>query len=208
MAVDTPEALSDFNYELPTLYQQVTHQTKYARWNEDKNRRETWVETVDRYMDFIQEHLTENFHPLSNEDFEACRKAILRLDVLPSMRALMTAGPALKRDNAAAYNCAYLVINRPHAFDEALYLLCCGTGVGFSVERQYIKQLPEIAEEFFQSETTIVVGDSKIGWAKAFRELVGMLYGGQIPKIDTSKVRSCWRTPEDLWRSSFRPWPT
>ena len=117
------------------------------------------------------------------------RDAIIGLETCPSMRTLMTAGVALERDNVAGYNCSYLAVDNLKAFDEAMYVLMCGTGVGFSVERQYINQLPELAEEFYETDTTITVADSKIGWAKAYRELLSMLVNGQIPKWDVSKVR-------------------
>lgn len=175
--------------ELPTLYQQQIHQDKYARWLDDEGRRETWEETVDRFVSFIKEHLATNYTPLSETDYSIIRNAILSQDVLPSMRALMTAGPALLKHNVAAYNCAYLEVDRIAAFDEALYILCCGTGVGFSVERQVIARLPEVPEALHPTDTTIVVADSKIGWARAYRELLSLLWSGQIPKTDTTKVR-------------------
>lgn len=188
------EALSDFEDEttenfLPTLYQQQIHQSKYARWNPEKGRRETWPETVDRYMEFVQEHLTTNYKPLSTDDYLELRTAILNTEILPSMRALMTAGRALERDNVAGYNCAFLFINRPHAFDEALYILCCGTGVGYSVERQEVKKLPTVPDKLYPTPSTIIVQDSKIGWATAYRELISMLYAGKLPQWDISNVR-------------------
>ena len=169
---------------LPTEYQDYIHLSRYARWRPEDNRRETWEETVDRYLNFwINRKQLEPFHA------EELRKAILNLEVMPSMRALMTAGKALDRDNVAGFNCSYLAINRVRAFDELMYVLMCGTGVGFSVERQHISKLPEIAEEFHDSGTVISVADSKIGWASAYKELIGLLYSGQIPKWDMSKVR-------------------
>lgn len=174
---------------LPTLYQQQIHKTRYARWREELGRRETWGETVERYLhtvviDRAGELGTRVDIPLEQE----LQEAILGLEVMPSMRAMMTAGPAMQRDNVAAYNCAYLKVNRVEAFDEAMYILMCGTGVGFSVERQYVNELPEVPE-LFPSDTTIIVRDSKIGWAKAYRELLKLLYAGSIPNIDTSRVR-------------------
>jgi ribonucleoside-diphosphate reductase alpha chain len=174
---------------LPTLYQQQIHQAKYARWRDDLGRREAWPETVDRYVQFFIEHTLENLQPLEEIDWYEIRSSILSLDVLPSMRALMTAGPALKRDHVAGYNCAFLAIDRPHAFDEALYILCCGTGVGFSVETQNVSKLPSVPEQLYTSDSTIVVPDSKIGWATSLRQLLGMLYAGIIPQYDLSKVR-------------------
>jgi ribonucleoside-triphosphate reductase len=175
---------------LPTLYQQFIHLSRYSRWLPEKGRRETWEETVDRYFTFFDGHLSENHKfTISPELREELRRAVLDLEIMPSMRCLMTAGEALKRDNIAGYNCSYLHINRIRAFDELLYILMCGTGVGFSVERQFVDKLPTIAEDFSDTDTTIVVADSKQGWAKAFRELVSLLVVGQVPKWDLSKVR-------------------
>lgn len=175
---------------LPTDYQTFIHQSKYARWLEEDGRRETWVETVERYMCFMDWHLLENHnYTIPKKLRKELKDGILTLKVMPSMRALMTAGPALEIDNICGYNCAYLPIDSPRAFDEALYVAMCGTGVGFSVERQLINKLPEINEHFENSDTTIVVADSKAGWARGLRELISMLYAGQIPKWDLSKLR-------------------
>ena len=175
---------------LPTLYQQFIHLSRYSRWLPEKGRRETWQETVDRYFDFFDGHLMEyHKYSLPQEIREELRQAVLNLEVMPSMRCLMTAGDALRRDNIAGYNCSYAHINRVRAFDEILYVLMCGTGVGFSVERQFVEKLPTIAEEFSDTDTTIVVADSKQGWAKAFRELISLLLVGQVPKWDLSKIR-------------------
>ena len=175
---------------LPTLYQQFIHLSRYSRWLPEKGRRETWEETVDRYFNFFDWHLKEyHNYSLPQETREELRTAVLNLEIMPSMRCLMTAGEALKRDNIAGYNCSYLHVNRIRAFDEILYVLMCGTGVGFSVERQFVDKLPTIAEEFSDTDTTIVVADSKQGWAKAFRELISLLLVGQVPKWDLSKVR-------------------
>jgi len=175
---------------LPTLYQDFIHLSRYSRWLDKEKRRETWEETVQRYFNFFREHLKKNQNYDLPKDLETeLFNAILNLEVMPSMRALMTAGEALERDNTAGYNCSYVAVNRVRAFDEILYILMCGTGVGFSVERQYVEKLPTIAEEFTPSETTIVVQDSKAGWAKAYKELVSLLIGGQVPKWDLSKVR-------------------
>ena len=165
-------------------YQQYIHKSRYARYLPEEQRRETWAETVDRYLGFWvkQEKLTE-------KEASELHSEIHSLDVMPSMRALMTAGEALERDNVAGFNCSYLPIDHPKAFDEMMYVLMCGTGVGFSVERQYITKLPEVAEEFHATDTVIHVADSKIGWAKAYRELIAMLFTGQIPKWDVSGVR-------------------
>ena len=179
---------------LPTDYQNFIATSRYARWLDDEQRRETWEETVDRYINYIthkeetMDTLRENTSMWSTMKNEL-RNAITRLDVMPSMRALMTAGPALERDNTAGYNCSYLTVDDPKSFDEAMYILLCGTGVGFSVERQYVNKLPEVPEHLYNSDTCIVVKDSKEGWAKAFRMLVALLYAGEIPTWDVSKVR-------------------
>ena len=163
------------------VYQQWIHKTRYARYLEEFQRRENWGETVRRYTGFFEDRLD-----LKLTEFG---RAILDLDVMPSMRCLMTAGKALERDACAGYNCSYLPIDSPRAFDEIMYILMCGTGVGFSVERQYINQLPDVAEEFHDTDTVIVVRDSKIGWATAVREMISLLYSGRIPKWDLSRVR-------------------
>ena len=178
------------NGKLPTKYQEFIHLSRYSRWLPKEGRRETWRETVTRYFDFFQEHLKESCnYKLDSKLREELEDAVIHLDVMPSMRCLMTAGEALRRENIAGYNCSYVAVDRPQAFDEILYVLMNGTGVGFSVERQFVSKLPDVAEEFHPSDTTIVVQDSKMGWAKAFKELVAMLYHGQIPKWDLSKVR-------------------
>ena len=177
--------------QLPTLYQSFIHLSRYSRWMEDKGRRETWAETVSRYFDFFEGHLKDNTKwKLDKNSRSEIEQAVLDLQVMPSMRALMTAGEALKRDNVAGYNCSYVACNRVRSFDEILYILMCGTGVGFSVEREHVNRLPTIAEEFEESDTTIVVQDSKMGWAKAYKELFSLLIGGQVPRWDTSKVRA------------------
>lgn len=168
-------------------YQTYIHQSRYARWNEKKKRRETWEETVDRYIDFFSEKIEDN--KLREETMSSLKNKILNLDIMPSMRAMMTAGKALEKDNVAGYNCSFIIVDDPRAFDEAMYISMCGTGVGFSVERQFINEMPEIADEFYPSGTIIKVKDSKIGWATAFRELISLLYIGKIPTWDTSEVR-------------------
>ena len=170
------------------IYQQFIHKSRYARWLADENRRETWEETVKRYFDFFEEHLKGKTGVKSSR--KELEQAVLNMDIMPSMRSLMTAGEALQRDNVAGYNCAYLAVNRPRAFDECLFILMCGTGVGFSVERREVEKLPEVPDELFDTDTTLHVADSKIGWAKAYKELIHMLYSGQIPKWDMSKVRA------------------
>ena len=178
------------NNYLPTTYQEFIHLSRYSRWLPEKERRETWDETVARYFDFFTEHLKETVDfTLTKKLRDELEQAVLGLRVMPSMRCIMTAGEALKRENIAGYNCSYVAVDRPQAFDEILYVLMNGTGVGFSVERQYVSQLPTIADEFHMTDTTITVADSKLGWAKALKELIGMLYIGQIPRWDLSKVR-------------------
>ena len=180
----------DDNGSISDPYRNFIHVSRYSRWLEDKNRRETWVETVDRYMNFIKGHLVKNYNYDENDiKFAKVRDAIINHKVMPSMRSVMTAGPALERDNIAAYNCSFIAVDSLRAFDEAMYILMNGTGVGFSVEQKYVANLPVIAEELFQSNTTIVVEDSKLGWAKAYKELIGLLTMGQIPEWDMSKVR-------------------
>ena len=169
---------------LPTQYQQFIALSRYARWLPDEGRRETWSETVDRYVDNVVSRKVDD-QVVVNQ----IREAILSLSVMPSMRMMMTAGPALDRDNTSGYNCAYMAVDDMKAFDEAMMILLCGTGVGFSVERQHIAKLPEVPDQMFDSEDTIVVHDSKEGWAKSYRKLVAMLYSGEAPRWDVSKVR-------------------
>jgi len=163
-------------------YQEYIHKSRYARYLPSEERRETWKETITRYIKYWGDKLNDD------ERVEIF-KAIHDLEVMPSMRALMTAGEALDRDNMAGFNCSYLAIDSPRCFDEMMYVLMCGTGVGYSVEEQYVSKLPEIAEDFHATDTVIHVPDSKVGWAKSFRELVSLLYSGQIPEWDTSRVR-------------------
>jgi ribonucleoside-triphosphate reductase len=170
-----------------TPYSTYIAKSRYSRFLPTENRREHWHETVKRYFDFMEKHLQTNYaHQMDREPLE---QAVLNLQVMPSMRALMTAGRALERDNTAGYNCSYLPIDDPKAFDEAMYILLCGTGVGFSVEHKYVDKLPEVPDQLFDSQTTIVVADSKEGWAKALRQLIALLYSGEVPKWDLSKVR-------------------
>ena len=174
---------------LPTQYQEYIHLSRYSRWLEDEGRRESWEETVTRYYDFFEEHLEEQHGFKLNGERKELEEATLNLEVMPSMRSIMTAGPALKRDNIAGYNCSYIAIDRITAFDEVLYILMNGTGVGFSVERQHVQQLPTVADEFHPSDTCIKVADSRTGWAKSLKELIANLYAGMIPTWDTSSVR-------------------
>ena len=165
-------------------YQEFIHKSRYARWLPEEGRRERWDETVNRYVDFWKER-----GQINEKTALQLFNAIHNLEVMPSMRCMMTAGEALDKDNVAGFNCSYLHIDSPRSFDELMYVLMCGTGVGFSVERNFITKLPVIAESFHETDSTIVVADSKIGWASAFRELIAMLYAGKIPKWDMHKVR-------------------
>ena len=169
----------------PTDYQEFIHQSRYARWLDEVGRRENWSETVERYMLNVVSKVIAITDPAYNK----IKQAILNLEVMPSMRSLMTAGPALDRDNTSGYNCSYLPVDDPRAFDEAMFILLCGTGVGFSVERQYISGLPSVPDRLFASENIIVVEDSKEGWATSLREVIESLYNGYVPKWDISKVR-------------------
>ena len=176
---------------LPTNYQSFIHMSRYSRWLEEEQRRETWEETIDRYLSFMANHLKENYsYSLFGKELGELRDAMLSLKVLGSMRALMTAGPALARENVAGYNCSYLPVDSPRSFDECLYILMNGTGVGFSVERQYIAKLPTIPDqEFEETDDVVSVTDSKEGWARGLRDLISLLYTNRVPKIDTSKIR-------------------
>ena len=175
---------------IPTDYQSFIHQSRYSRWLEEEGRRETWEETVTRLLDFYKDFLKNNHgYSIPEELYTDLYVAIVTMQVMPSMRAMMTAGPALERNHIAAYNCSYLPVDSPRSFDECLYILMHGTGVGFSVERQFINQLPNIPDQFESSETCIVVQDSKEGWFRAFKELINLLYAGQLPQWDMSKIR-------------------
>ena len=175
---------------LPTPYQEYIHLSRYSRFDYEKNRRETWEETVDRYFNFFKEHLFDacEFKP-TPQIVTTLKNAILNLEIMPSMRCLMTAGEALKRENVAGYNCSYIAIDGFRSFDELLYVLMNGTGVGFSVERQFVQNIPVINDEFHDTDTVIIVSDSKLGWAKAVKELIYLLAAGQIPKWNLSRVR-------------------
>lgn len=171
-------------------YQSFIYKSRYARWLEDKGRRENWDETIERYLNFMDNHLqTKHDYSIPDGLKSELFDEIYTLGTMPSMRAMMTAGPALERDNTAGYNCSYLVIDDPKAFDEAMFILMCGAGVGFSVERQYVQKLPEIPDRLFDSDTTVVVKDSKEGWAKGYRQLISLLYSGEIPRWDVSRLR-------------------
>ena len=175
---------------LPTTYQQFIHKSRYARWLEDEQRREDWHETVDRYVNFMVNQVRgKHDYKLSKKDEDDIREAILNLEIMPSMRAMMTSGAALARDNIAGYNCSYIPVDSPRSFDECMYILMCGTGVGFSVERENVDKLPVVSDAMHSTDTIIKVGDSKPGWAKSLRELIALLYAGQIPTWDLSAVR-------------------
>jgi ribonucleoside-triphosphate reductase len=178
------------NNYLPTDYQNFIALSRYARWKEDEQRRETWTETVSRYFDYLSKHLEKKHgYKLACQLKSDLEEAVLNQDIMPSMRALMTAGPALDRCHVGGYNCSYVPVDSPRAFDETMYILMCGTGVGFSVERHHVEKLPIVNESFHETDTVIKVGDSRPGWAKSLRELISLLYAGQIPKWDTSEVR-------------------
>jgi ribonucleoside-diphosphate reductase alpha chain len=164
--------------------------SRYSRWLEDEARRETWEETVGRYFEFMKNHMATNYPGVvKDRTWKRLEGAVLNHEIVPSMRALMTAGPALERENLAQYNCSFVAVDDVRAFDEALYILMCGVGLGFSVEAQYVSQLPTVNEHFEHTGSTIVVQDSKAGWARSYRELIALLYQGQIPRIDVTQVR-------------------
>jgi ribonucleoside-triphosphate reductase len=176
--------------KLPTQYQEYIHLSRYSRWLPEQKRREEWHETVSRYFNFFEEHLQENCsYKIPKKLRTELEKAVLNLEVMPSMRCLMTAGPALKKENIAGYNCAYTAIDSTRAFDEILYILMNGTGVGFSVESRHVEQLPVVPSGLYPTDTIIRVRDSKLGWAKAFKELTSLLWSGLIPSWDLSAVR-------------------
>jgi len=184
------EGNKKLNKKLPTVYQQFIHKSRYARWLPEEKRREEWHETVSRYFDFFEKQIEKNCkYKIDKKTREYLENKVLNLEVMPSMRALMTAGPALEKENIAGYNCSYVPVDHPKAFDEILYVLMCGTGVGFSVEKKYTEHLPSVADDFHDTESVVVVRDSKLGWAKAFREVITLLYAGQIPRWDISNVR-------------------
>jgi ribonucleoside-triphosphate reductase len=179
------------NNMLPTPYQQFIHKSRYARWIEDEERREDWHETVYRYTNFMTNYVKDKHNfDIPKKDLSEIHDAILGLEVMPSMRAMMTSGAALERDNVCGYNCSYIPVDSPRSFDECMYILMCGTGVGFSVERSNVDKMPVISDAMNDSETVIKVADSKPGWAKAYRELIALLYAGQIPTWDVSEVRA------------------
>lgn len=176
----------------PTIFESFIYKSRYARWIEDEKRRENWDETVTRLTNYYMKEVAKRGQKVYDDMLpvmSAVEEAIYNLEVMPSMRAMMTAGPALDRCHVSAYNCAYLPVDSPRSFDEAMYILMCGTGVGFSVENKYVNQLPRISEEFTPTDTVITVADSKEGWARALRELISLLIAGQVPGWDVSRVR-------------------
>ena len=170
---------------LPTIYQDFIHISRYARYSDELKRRETWDETVGRYIDYFKKRTNNN----KKIPWEDLRTAILSLEVMPSMRCLMSAGEALDKDQVAGYNCSYIAVDSPKSFDEIMYILMCGTGVGFSVESRYTNKLPDVPDELHETDTTIVFKDSKIGWATGFREWISLLYSGKLAQFDVSKIR-------------------
>lgn len=196
---------------LPTQYQQFIHLSRYSRYLDQESRRETWGETVGRYFDFMHAHLIENndYDVVTHDDdtYQKIQKAFHELDAVPSMRAVMTAGKALSRDHVSGYNCAFTPIDNQRAFDELMFILMCGTGVGFSVERQYVNNLPYVPDSLEDSDTVIIVRDSKRGWCEALRELIGLLYSGRIPKWDTSRLRAAGARLKTMGGRSSGPEP-
>jgi len=189
-------------------YENFIALSRYARWMSEENRRETWGETVDRYFDYMLNYIKKNNGYTPDEDLlKELKEAVYNRDVMPSMRSVMTAGAALDRDHVAGYNCSFIPVDSPRSFDETMYILMCGTGVGFSVEYKYINKLPAIPESFEKSTTIIVVEDSKSGWAKAFRELLALLWSGQIPAIDVSKLRPAGARLKTMGGRSSGPQP-
>jgi len=179
------------NNMLPTPYQQFIHKSRYARWLDSEQRRENWDETVNRYTSFMRNHVKSKHNfDISDDDIFDIEEAIVGQEIMPSMRGMMTAGAALERDNICGYNCSYIPVDSPRSFDECMYILMCGTGVGFSVERENVENLPIISDAMHETDTVIRVGDSKPGWAKSLRELIALLYAGQIPEWDLSAVRA------------------
>ena len=189
-------------------YENFIALSRYARWIEKENRRETWQETVDRYFNFMVNHLKENYNYTPEPKFvNELKTAVFNRNVMPSMRAVMTAGAALDRDHVAAYNCSFIPVDNVRSFDETMYILMCGTGVGYSVEYKYVNKLPSVPDILEKSDSVIVVEDSKPGWAKAYRELLAMLWAGQIPSIDISKVRPAGARLKTMGGRSSGPQP-
>ena len=196
------------NGTIENPYENFIALSRYARWIESENRRETWKETVDRYFNFMVIQLREKHGYVPSQKLvDKLKEEVFNRNVMPSMRSVMTAGPALERENVSGYNCAFLPVDNARSFDEAMYILMCGTGVGFSVEYKYINKLPPLPETLEKSSTTVIVGDSKEGWAKAYREFLGLLWAGQIPQIDVSKVRPAGARLKTMGGRSSGPQP-
>jgi len=189
-------------------YENFIALSRYARWIPEENRRETWGETVDRYFTFMLGYLKDNYKYEPDDSLVAeLKDAVFNRNVMPSMRSVMTSGPALERDHVSGYNCSFIPVDSPRSFDETMYILMCGTGVGFSVEYKYVNKLPAVPETFEKTTTTIVVEDSKTGWAKSYRELLAMLWAGQIPVIDVSKLRPAGARLKTMGGRSSGPQP-
>jgi len=189
-------------------YENFIALSRYARWIPEENRREKWGETVDRYFAFMLEHLSSNYNYVPEDELvDELKNAVYNRNVMPSMRAIMTAGAALDRDHVAGYNCSFIPVDSPRSFDETMYILMCGTGVGFSVEYKYVNKLPSVPESFEKTSTVIMVEDSKTGWAKAYRELLAMLWAGQIPAVDVSKLRPAGARLKTMGGRSSGPQP-
>jgi ribonucleoside-diphosphate reductase alpha chain len=196
------------NNSIANPYENFIALSRYARWIPEENRRETWRETVDRYFSFMTNHLKENYNYVPEDTLLSdLKEAVFNRNVMPSMRSVMTAGAALDRDNVAGYNCSFVPVDSPRSFDETMYILMCGTGVGFSVEYKYINKLPSVPDTLEKSSTTIIVEDSKQGWAKAYRELLALLWSGQIPSIDVSKLRPAGARLKTMGGRSSGPQP-
>ncbi len=196
------------NNMLPTPYQQFIHKSRYARWLDTEQRRENWDETVYRYTNFMRDHVKRKHNfTLSDDDMFDIEQAIIGQEIMPSMRGMMTAGPALERDNICGYNCSYIPVDSPRSFDECMYILMCGTGVGFSVERENVDKLPVISDSMHDTDTVIKVGDSKPGWAKSLRELIALLYAGQVPMWDLSGVRAAGERLKTMGGRASGPGP-
>jgi ribonucleoside-diphosphate reductase alpha chain len=196
------------NGSIENPYENFIALSRYARWLEDDNRREIWQETVDRYFNFMVNHLGKNHGYTPDEKLlNELKVAVFNRNVMPSMRSVMTSGPALERDNVAGYNCSFVPVDSPRSFDETMYILMCGTGVGFSVEYKYVNKLPAVPEKLEKSDSVVIVEDSKQGWAKAYKELLSLLWAGQVPQIDISKVRPAGARLKTMGGRSSGPQP-
>ena len=196
------------SFTIENPYENFIALSRYAKWEPEENRRETWNETVDRYFVFMLDHLFKEYsYEPSSKLIQELKEAVLKRNVMPSMRAVMTSGPALERDHVAGYNCSFVPVDSPRSFDETMYILMCGTGVGFSVEYKYINKLPAVPETLEKSTTVITVEDSKQGWAKAYRELLALLWSGQIPAIDVTKLRPAGARLKTMGGRSSGPQP-